>query len=552
MGNLIRQRTLFENVDNLGLKIDDAASQAGVSTATIRNWIKTGYLEKENNGFICLKSFKCFLANVAGTDKLNSRANKSHKDSHNHEYLTSGFLDKISVNQCDGNALGEKYECSLSDSYRNKEGIYYTPHSIVEDIFTSPFKYKDIGSKTFCDPCCGSGNFIVRALDLGFRPENIYGFDTDPVAVELTKSRLLKKTGFLSPNIIQKDFLGIFSGNKPVSFDCIYTNPPWGKKLPKKDKEFYGVLFKAGKSLDTCSLFFFACLNCLNDDGKMGLLLPEAFFNISTFRTAREKMLELSVERLVDYGKCFKGLITKAQAIVLINRKRKDNENDTICETNGRTFYRPQNSFGKNPKSIFNFHCDNSSFQVIEHLFSISHTTLKGYAKWGLGIVTGNNKRFCKDTLSQEYIPVYRGSDITKLGLREPKCFIPRDFSLYQQVAAKELFDADEKLIYRFISSNLCFYCDTEQRRILNSANMLILKKGFPISSMQLCSLLNSDIMNWLFKSIFNTHKILRGDLELLPIHCDYFKRYSHFDEDKFLSFLKIQKETDGAYRIKE
>ncbi|AQQ72018.1 Modification methylase VspI [Limihaloglobus sulfuriphilus] len=549
MKNFPKQLTLFDDIDTVGLKIEDAACQAGVSTATIRNWIKTGYLKLESKGSVCYKSFDNFLQNVAGTHKLNSRANKSRKDCHDHINVSSEFLRKINTQSNPIDQISDEYESSLSDSYRNKEGIYYTPSSVVEDLFKKPFP--DVSTKTFCDPCCGSGNFIMHALNLGFKPENIYGYDCDPVAVAITKARIFEKTGYKTKNIIVADFLSSSLKREARLFDCIYTNPPWGKKLPKDERDFYGRILQAGKSVDTCSLFFFACLRRLEVSGKLGILLPEAFFNISSYETVRLKALNLSIERLIDYGKCFKGLVTKAQAIVLSNKKNKNSSENIVCQTNNTKFMRTSLSFINNPKSIFNFHRGKNDSDVIEHIFSLPHVTLKNNADWGLGIVTGNNTKFCRNTPSAGYMPVYKGSDITKTGLKESHCFIPRDLTQYQQVAPVEMFEAEEKLIYKFISSDLYFFCDTQKRYVLNSINMLIPKKSFPVKNKQLCLLLNCDFINWLFKSIFNTHKILRGDLESLPIHAEYFERHAVFNENTYLSFLNLEKTNNGTYRIK-
>jgi len=85
---------------------------------------------------------------------------------------------------------------------------------------------------------------------------------------------------------------------------------------------------------------------------------------------------------------------------------------------------------------------------------------------------------------------------------------------------------------------------------ILNSANMLVLEKDFPLDSKQLAFLLNSKIMNFIFRFVFRTYKVLRSDLESLPIFSDYFKTQTGLDESKLLNFLGVE-ETDGTYRIK-
>ncbi len=541
------QLTLFDNTVDIGITIEEAADIARVSSATIRNWIKTNYLQQIRKGLIKKSSFDDFLQNIAGSEKLNSRANKSQKDSHDHDLLVKEILNEIQYGANDIENAGNRYEVSLSNSYRNKEGIYYTPTEIVKDLLKDYLEI-DKDNLTFCDPSCGSGNFIMGALEIGFKPENIYGFDIDPVAVEITKARIKAKTGFTSKNIVTADFLKYTTDNA-CKYDYIFTNPPWGKKLDRNLKDFYGRMFNAGNSLDTSALFFFASMKCLNDNGVLGLLLPESFFNISVFANARKESLKYSIIRFVDYGKTFEGLVTKAQAFILKNIKTSYNK--VLCETKNKKFYRDQSTFTNNPKSIFNFYCSNTDAEIIDHIFSVSHLSLKDNAKWGLGIVTGNNSKFCINELKPGYMPVYKGSDITKDGLKEPTTFIPKDTTLYQQVAPIEFYEAKEKLIYKFISSKLCFYCDNQQRYILNSANMVIIDKSFPIYSKQLAALLSSDFMNWIFTKLFNTHKILRGDIESLPLHYDFFYQYEYFTEEKYLEYLQLTRDDNGTYRIK-
>jgi len=540
------QKILFGEIEPMSLSIEEAATKANVSTATIRNWIKTGYLSMISKGQVDLEGFNSFMTNVAGNEKLTQRANKLMKDEHNHVAL-SDF-----VKEYDGNksweTLGHEYEGSLSNSYRNKEGIYYTPLDIIDDMLEGVSIQSDT---TFLDPCCGSGNFIIQAIKNGIQPENVFGFDFDPNAVEITRKRIFEETGFdASHNIRRVDFLeDAFKLQNGTKYNLIFTNPPWGKKIPKKEKERFAVLYGAGTSIDTTSLFYFACYYLLKRDGILGFLVQDALFNIGTFQDTRKHILQNDLIRLIDYGKPFKGLLTKAYAFIL---KKNELQNTSVnCEGSTSNHKRNQNSFAKNPKSILNFWASKEGAEVIEHIYSLSHTTLSGKAKWGLGIVTGNNSKFCTSTQKQGYVPVFKGSDITPKGLKEPTNFIPNDFSKYQQVAPLELYQADEKLIYKFISSKLVFYADTEQRFILNSANFLIPIKSLNITCQQLADLLSSDFMNWLFTSLFNTHKILRGDIEQLPIHQGYFDTETSFDEDTFINFLGLSKSENGTYRIK-
>jgi site-specific DNA-methyltransferase (adenine-specific) len=537
---------LFGEIEINGLSIERAAITANVSTATIRNWIKTGYLTQSSKSVITQESFDDFMSNIAGKEKLNARANKSLKDEHDHEEITSKI--KILAQKFNGESIGIEYENSLSDSYRNKEGIYYTPSWVVFDMFQNVKINNDF---KFLDPCCGSGNFIVEAIRAGVSPENVYGFDVDENAVFITKERIRKDFGIETQNIKVGDFLkeAIKIKRENKSFDLIFTNPPWGKKIDKTDKERSASTYGCGNSLDTTSLFIGASFSILKQNGVLGFLIQEAFFNITTFEDIRNKVLSKRLLRLVDYGKAFKGLVTKAQAIIVQNSEPKHDTTVECCFDNF-TYYRTIESFKNNPKVIFNFWTNEDESRVIDRLYSIQHIKLKGRAKWALGIVTGNNKKYCRETPEDGYIPIYKGSDITKSGLKEPTNFISKDFSKFQQVAPLEMYQAKEKLIYKFISSDLCSYFDNQQRLILNSANLLI-PFDIGITANQLSELLNSEIINWLFKKLFSTHKVLRGDLEALPIHTEYFLKHKIYSEETYLEYLHIIKTTNGTFRIK-
>lgn len=541
------QSSIFHELNFSDMSIDEAARVANVSTATIRNWIKTGYLDKQGKGLISRNSLQKFMTEVAGKQKLNSRANKLLKDRHDHKDVTEKI--NLLLERHEGEEIGFEYEKSLSDSYRNKEGIYYTPSWVIKDMY----KYVKFSPELkFLDPCCGSGNFIIEAIKNGVDPQNVYGFDVDPNAVLITKKRIKDEFGFEAVNIKVGDFLGSAQPlrNENLMFDLIFTNPPWGKKIEKSEKEKYSKIYGCGNSLDTTSLFLGASLSVLNPNGVMGFLIQEAFFNITTFEDVRKNVIIKKILRMVDYGKTFKGILTKAQAIIIQNTKGELNHCVECCIEN-KTFKRTMNSFLVNPKHIFNFWANESEAEVISQLYTKNYTTLKGKANWALGVVTGNNEKFCTRVQKEGYLPIYKGSDITKTGLKEPTTFIPNDFSAFQQVAPLEMYLANEKLIYKFISSDLCFYYDTHKRYILNSANLLI-PCNLEISANQLTKLLNSQIMNWLFNKLFSTHKVLRGDLELLPLHIDYYNEYSEFTEKQYLDYLQIKKIEDGTYRIKK
>lgn len=531
-----------------GISLAEAAQQCNVTTASVRNWIRTGYLDTVARNVISTASFEVFRQNVAGSEKLVARANKLLKDLHRHEEVLCKFSAMIKDSKTDSAVLAYEYENALSNAYRNKEGIYYTAPAIVERFFQHLPRARS--KLTFCDPCCGSGNFILAAIKHGINLQNIYGFDTDPLAIELTRKRVYEQTGKDMQGIQQGDFLEFSLKEGGQSFDIVFTNPPWGKKISSHKKKSYAKRLGAGTSTDSSALFFFACLLRLNKDGYLGLLLPEAFFNVASFEKARKKALSLTIRALMDLGKPFKNLMTGAKGMI-VQQRNCNIRSQVFCELPRQSLLRRQSSFSENPRSIVNFTCNSNDARIIGHIYKQAHLKLSGHARFALGIVTGNNKKFCAHSPQKGYLPVYTGTDLHKNSISSPRNFIPKNFSLYQQVASPELYMAKEKILYRFISSKLVFYYDVEQRLFLNSVNMLVVDSSFPLSARQTCQILNSSVINWLFQAVFGTCKVLRSDIEALPIHAGYFNSYAEFSEEQYLDFLGIEKDGAASYRIK-
>lgn len=497
------------------LKVSEAAALFRVSSITISNWVKEGILELDENHYVTYDSIQRFQKKYAGKIKLQARANKLLKDGHDAAAVGRVIRSELSSDRFD-QTIGERYESMLSESYKNQEGISYTPMIIVDDMMKGLKIEKDM---LFLDPCCGTGNFLVKALEHGIAPQNIYGFDTDPNAVLIARRRIKELTGCEAVNVVCDDFFHACPKLR-VRFDLVFTNPPWGKKLPKADRKKLAKHYCVGNSTDTSSLFLFSILSVLKAGGIAGILMPESFFNIAVYEDARKEVLKRTILRIMNYGKPFGNMYSACS--IWIRNEVSDGTNRVACVNGESTCWRSQESFLRMPKHILNYWTNEAEMAFLERVLQGPYLTLKGHASWGLGIVTGNNEGMCKRSRKKGLKAVYRGKDILPGRLCAATLFVnPDDFPRYQQMASMELLCAPVKLIYRFISSKLVFYCDTQQRYILNSANMLVLDESFPLSAKQLADIMNSPLTNWLFKQLFHTHKVLRSDLEVLPIITD-------------------------------
>lgn len=536
------QQPLFQSNKTTDLTIEEAARALSVSTASIRNWLRLGYLKASGTRRIQRDSFEKFASEIAGSEKLTHRANKLHRKT-----LPLRLQPSPSNSKKDADQLAQDYESGLPDALRNKEGIYYTPPSVAARFFNS--LPQDCSQLTFCDPCCGTGNFLIAAIEHGFSPHKVFGFDTDPKAVEIAQKRIFEKFGHAATTIRVADFFSLDTIDEfRDAFDVIFTNPPWGKKLPKEHRNSIAQRFHAGKSNDTSSLFWFGSSRLVRPNGYLGMLLPESFTNVTTFEDARKNVLQDCVTSIENFGKPFPTLLTTA---VGITTKKTPVPKDHLitCRSNDQEHMRTQASFKQNFKTILDFEIHQEHHDIIQKILSKPHITLKENAIWGLGIVTGNNQKFVRNSHHPGYIPVCKGTDIQPGHIKPASTFIPEDLTLYQQVASKDLYEAEQKLVYRFISNRLIFCCDQEQRFLLNSANLLIPKPSFPVRQQVLADYLSGRLMNWLFTSIFKTHKVLRGDLEYLPIFHDVLASQKSYNEQDLLQYLQLEETSDGSFR---
>jgi len=118
-------------------------------------------------------------------------------------------FNRYNFAKVDRDILGNLYQKYIDKEERKRLGQFYTPHEIVDYILDSVgyTSTNEIENKTLLDPACGSGGFLVPAVNRlvtrlrnkNYDPEsilakvrdNIYGFDVNPFAAHLTETNLL-------------------------------------------------------------------------------------------------------------------------------------------------------------------------------------------------------------------------------------------------------------------------------------------------------------------------------------------------------------------------
>ena len=401
--------------------------------------------------------------------------------------------------------VGIIYQHLLTEGEKNKKGSYYTPESIIKNLVDG----ERVGDKTICDPCCGSGSFLIYLVNRGLvNPNNVYGYDIDKNASKIAMMNLfiLNPDIDYSKRIFNSDFL--LSDNK--TFDYFITNPPWGSMA---DSQIYpSNIVRSGESY---SYFIEHCLKNLGK-GKLIFLLPISFLNVKTHYDIRSFVIDnYSLNTVFLFGKCFKGVLTD---VIGVKIEQKNKQGDYKVIDGDKVTNIEYDIIKKNPSYVIPTY-DEIDSRIIKTIQEKGTHNLMN-AEFALGIVTGNNEKllFDSSTASDGLRPILTGKDIYPIYTGEPQKFIHYNRKNFQQVCDDRFFAAKSKLIYKFISKRLCFAVDKDYMLTLNSANILIPPSDFYVDDLVLAAILNSSIMNYYFMNVVGQIKVLKNDIKNLPL----------------------------------
>ena len=267
-------------------------------------------------------------------------------------YKVVEHIQGICFTKTDLDTKGIAFEKFMEDFFKGKMGQFFTPRNIVQFVI----KMMDIKTEDFVlDPACGSGGFLLNALDTirkdaeaeiddavaaystwhNFAANNLYGIEiNDQIARVCKMNMIIHDDGHT--NVISRSSLDDFNeiksqhkGFKKDHFDIIITNPPFGATIKKNGKEdTYLDKFELGKkksSQKTEILFIERCIDFLKPKtGRMGIVLPDGILTNSSLQYVRDFIMEqceiLAVISLPQFAFSHYGAGVKS-SLVFLRRK---------------------------------------------------------------------------------------------------------------------------------------------------------------------------------------------------------------------------------------
>ena len=272
-------------------------------------------------------------------------------------------LQKAYLLKSPADILGAAFEVMVNPDMKGDKGQYFTPRHVVK-MCVDVLQPKD-GESVF-DPACGSGGFLIGALDHVYRQieidrdnendiienkkdyasECVFGIDYDKTIAKVAKAYMLiwgdgrsniAACDGLNANNWDDDVLAKFTTGrgkekKLRQFDIILSNPPFAGDISSDDTlSQYELAFKVDKNgsrkrlnkVAKEKLFIERCINMLVPAGRMAIVLPRGIMkNYSDERIRRYILKHTKILGVVGLGGNMFKPFTNTKTIVMFLQKR--------------------------------------------------------------------------------------------------------------------------------------------------------------------------------------------------------------------------------------
>lgn len=208
------------------------------------------------------------------------------------------YLNQVRWSEINIDVIGRIFEGLIYTERRHLLGQHYTDTIVVDLILAATLRKP----RTLIDPACGSGTFLVRALNYwkanyGSSGKNyalVEGIDIDKLASMLSKMNLyiqalerIKEKIKYYPKILHHDF---FKAKLLPNYSYVVTNPPYTRQeemvMAFYDKDYKKNLTETVKDIANWSkrasiyaYFLIGGAKLLKESGRLGFVVENSWLN---------------------------------------------------------------------------------------------------------------------------------------------------------------------------------------------------------------------------------------------------------------------------------
>ncbi|WP_205525406.1 HsdM family class I SAM-dependent methyltransferase [Pyxidicoccus trucidator] len=297
------------------------------------------------------------------------------------------------------------FEFLISRQAKGAKGQYFTPRHVIELCVRM---LKPQLGETILDPACGSGGFLIHALNYIRSSANpsareladyckkcIWGVDIDAQAIRVAKalmiisggsnSNILRANSLLKSRLNPQLLPGLFDESpasqlsieeiihkvftKNKGFDVVLTNPPFAGEVREKELLSTYSLAHGRDRIERDVLFIERCLQFLRPGGRMAIVLPHNKFGAESYSYVREHVAaHARITAVIGLGRNTFLPHTHQKASILVLQK---NQLGSQSSKAANIFFAISERDGKDSKGqyILKGHESNSLWNKVDHDF---------------------------------------------------------------------------------------------------------------------------------------------------------------------------------------
>lgn len=405
------------------------------------------------------------------------------------QFILKFFEETENLDLHDPVIFGYIYQEIISVQEKKKNGIFYTPVSISK--YMSGLIQND-HITTCLDPACGAGSLLCSFYDQIMESvpvdlqevrhkqmlqNELWGFDTDPLAVIMTKLSLaLRGNTYCYPSHIMREDALMSNLLQENKFDLILGNPPYmGHKQIEKERmillrEKYNEVYGDKGDLSYC--FFGLAYHCLRSEGQCVFLVSRYFIEAQNGKKLRH-FLEVNTDivSIIDYNghRPFYGV--GIDPLIIVFRKQKYFQKIQITKypiplpskqepikKKPVIYFVNQNQLDADAWRLY----DPNTQEIISKIRKKTNINLSDLAQSFQGIITGRDRVFVMDEekRKQEKINTHWAVPWIKNKNVQLYCVIPSNQILLFLDQSSPVYN-DEQLLHYLMP----FYDDLKIRR---------------------------------------------------------------------------------------
>ena len=421
------------------------------------------------------------------------------------------------------------------------------------------------------DPACGSGAFLNEVFDYLktageavntelailkgeqtalFRwdthilANNIYGVDLNNESVEITKLSLWLKTAnrqekltYLENNIKCGNSLidgadvageSAFNWNKEFSeimesggFDVIVGNPPYVQlsKIPsttEEEKQYFINRYEtSGGRLNTFIFFIHLGSINLNKNGYMSYIIPNTILTQNYYLDTRKLLVDDGhLKEIITYPKLpFADAVVENITFIFKKEKSKSDiqiSSQSTSKTSKIGMIERQDIAEKN-SYLFDIRND-PICKKIDKSKGIELTKLMNINQ--AIALKGDKTLSVKTEAKPSYYKLIDGRHINRYSLEWAGDYLDYNLERIHSCKRKDIFEIQEKLFFRRVSSSLVFTYDDEQYFGLNTLVVVTPKKENIPPLKYFLALLNSKLINHYYANKYKSTKKVFSEIQ--------------------------------------